>query len=55
MDKKEEFNDNLSDFSLSLFDGREEKHEEFHMLNLEIDYIIDRVAKNFSEEFDKLY
>jgi hypothetical protein len=54
IDKKEEFNDSLSDISISVIEGKEEQHEEINLVNIEIDYLIERVKKEFEERFDSL-
>ena len=49
-----EFEDSLSNISLSIFDGKEEKQEEIKMLNLEINFIIEKIKKEFEEKFEKM-
>ena len=52
--KREQFDDNVSDFSVSIIDGKEDKHEEINQVNLEIEFLIDRVKKEFYDRFDDL-
>jgi len=51
---KEEFNDDISDISISLFNGHEEYHQEINCLNLEIDELIEQVKREFNRRFESL-
>ena len=44
----------ISDFSVSIIDGKEEKHEDINLVNIEIDFLIDRVKKEFYDRFDNM-
>ncbi len=50
----EEFNDGLSDISISDVDVTEKNHIEIDKMNLEIDILVNNVKNVFEERFNEL-
>jgi uncharacterized protein YqgV (UPF0045/DUF77 family) len=51
---EEEFNDGISDFSISIIDGSEENHLEIDKMNIDIDNLINRIKLVFENKIDTI-
>lgn len=52
--KPEEFNDGLSDISISIIDGTEENHVDIEKMNLEIDNLVSKIKVIFDNKIDDI-
>lgn len=52
--KKEEFDDGLSDVSISIIDGTEENHLEIDHMNLEIDSLVSKIKVIYENKINEL-